>query len=54
VIALAPASAVCAAAAVEGGVNIVADIACFAAALNNIANKVCVQPFFGIESGVLT
>ncbi|KAF1958525.1 hypothetical protein CC80DRAFT_14194, partial [Byssothecium circinans] len=38
VIALAPASAVCAAAAAEGGVNIVADIACFAAALDISAN----------------
>ncbi|KAF2642918.1 hypothetical protein P280DRAFT_515367 [Massarina eburnea CBS 473.64] len=38
VIALAPASAVCAAAAAEAGVNVIADIACFAAALNLGAN----------------
>lgn len=38
--ALAPASVTCAAALAEEGLNPIADAACFASALNNIANPV--------------
>ena len=46
--ALAPASITCAAALAEEGLNPIADAACFASALNNISNPVCIRPF-GLE-----